>query len=492
MLNRSFLALAGFGWLACSAQQFNIRNDFQGFGQPEVTWGIEELGGQLLIYSGNADTTNTGWRTGFTRLTLDGAVLSEFSFGSVDISYYPGWSNTIDAREGLGIGACGSLDSSTMDRAVVWRFNSTGDSLWAVRLFEQEGYESLGYAAHWVGDTAIAAVGMAVIPGSYAQVFLALLDTTGEVLWTRFYGGPNDDYGRSIDIAPEGSIYVGGDTRSYSGPDADDLLMKLDLDGDLLWMVTPGTSYDEASARVCATQDNGVVYVGASTEYMVGTLPYSRLLARRYSPSGSLLWTKKYGPVRNVHELWSVKALPTGDFISCGTLMGPEYPHGCLLKFNADGDSLWMRSYTHPSTDTTWSDWHDLRDVIATTNGGFAACGYLLSLGQDSWVIKVDSFGCLVPGCQQFDNIAEQGIDLNILAYPNPTQGRLFLSFRSARSPQGEFTLLNSAGQVVKRFQPGGASVEIDYDIGHHPSGMYLLRYEEQGVVRWSQKVIKE
>mgnify|MGYP001263527544 FL=1 len=119
MLNRSFLALAGFGWLACSAQQFNIRNDFQGYGQPEVTWGIEELEGQLLVYSGNADTTNTGWRTGFTRLTLDGAVLSEFSFGSVDISYYPGWSNTIDASEGMGIVACGSLDSSTMDRAVV-------------------------------------------------------------------------------------------------------------------------------------------------------------------------------------------------------------------------------------------------------------------------------------------------------------------------------------------------------------------------------------
>lgn len=492
MLNRSLLALAGFGWLACSAQQFNIRNDFQGFGQPEVTWGIEELGGQLLIYSGNADTTNTGWRTGFTRLTLDGAVLSEFSFGSIDISYYPGWSNTIDAREGLGIVACGSLDSSTMDRAVVWRFNSTGDSLWAVRLFEQEGYESLGYAAHWVGDTAIAAVGMAVIPGSFAQVFLALLDTTGEVLWTRFYGGANDDYGRSIDIAPDGSIYIGGDTRSYPGPDMDDYVLKTDAQGNYLWHSSPGTSYDDASARVCATSDGGVVYVGAYIDYEVGSSSYSRLYARRYAPDGGLAWERKYGPTLFVQELKSVKRVGADAFIASGNVRGEEYPHGVLLKFDGNGDSLRMRSYTHPSTDTTWSDWNDLVDVIPTNDGGFASCGYVLSYGQDSWVIKVDSFGCLVPGCQQFDNIAEQGIDLNILAYPNPTQGHLFLSFRSARSPQGEFTLLNSAGQVVKRFQPGGASVEIDYDIGHHPSGMYLLRYEEQGVVRWSQKVIKE
>jgi hypothetical protein len=34
--------------------------------------------------------------------------------------------------------------------------------------------------------------------------------------------------------------------------------------------------------------------------------------------------------------------------------------------------------------------------------------------------------------------------------------------------------------------------MEIDYNIGHHPSGMYLLRYQEQGLIKWSQKVIKE
>lgn len=111
---------------------------------------------------------------------------------------------------------------------------------------------------------------------------------------------------------------------------------------------------------------------------------------------------------------------------------------------------------------------------------------------QDLWVLKVDSFGCLVPGCQLYDNIAEQGLELNVLAYPNPTRGKLFLSFRSAHQPTGEFILFNSAGADVQRFAPGGSSVEIDYDIGHHPAGMYLLQYQEQGRVKWSQKVIKE
>lgn len=354
------------------------------------------------------------------------------------------------------------------------------------------GYESVGYAATFQSDSTILAVGGVVIPGAYVEVFLVKLDTTGQVLWTQLYGSANDDYGRSIDIAPDGAIYIGGDTRNYPGPDKDDYVLKTDADGNYLWHVSPGTAYDDPSAHVCALPDNGVLYVGAFIDYEIGSASYSRLYARRYTPGGALVWDRKYGPTLFVQELKSVKRVGDDDFITCGSVRSEEYPHGVLLRFDGNGDSLWMRSYTHPSTDTTWSDWNDLYDVIPTADGGFAACGYVLSYGQDSWVIKVDSFGCLVPGCQQFDNIAEQGIDLNVLVYPNPTQGRVFISFRSAMPPTGEFTLRNSSGQVVRRFQPGGTSVEIDLDISDQSAGLYLIKYTDQQGTCWESKVIKE
>lgn len=488
-----FIVLLISGWVHCSGQQFNVRNDFKSFAQPELAWSIEVIEDVYLVYSGNLDTTSAGFRVGFTTLSQDGSVGFEQGFGEDSVSYYAGWSNTTDHQQGGNIAACGSRTPfEDTARAFVWCFSESGDSLWSTRLFETEGYESIGYAAHWLGDTAIAAVGMAVVPGSFAQVFLALLDTDGQVLWTRFYGGTNDDYGRSIDIAPDGSIYIGGDTRSNPGPDKDDYVLKTDAEGNYLWHVSPGTLYDDPSARVCALPDNGVLYAGAFIDYEIGSASYSRLYARRYTPSGALVWERKYGPTLFVQELKSVKRVGDDDFIACGNVRAEEYPHGVLLRFDGNGDSLWMRSYTHPSTDTTWSDWNDLVDVIPTADGGFAACGYVLSYGQDSWVIKVDSFGCLVPGCQQFDNIAGQGLELNILAFPNPTPGRLFLSFRSADSPKGEFNLLNASGQVVRRFRPGGSGVEIDLDISGQPDGLYLIKYTDQQGTRWESKIVKE
>ena len=41
-------------------------------------------------------------------------------------------------------------------------------------------------------------------------------------------------------------------------------------------------------------------------------------------------------------------------------------------------------------------------------------------------------------------------------------------------------------------FQPGGASVEIDLDISHDPPGIYLLQYQDERGVRWSQKLVIE
>ena len=75
---------------------------------------------------------------------------------------------------------------------------------------------------------------------------------------------------------------------------------------------------------------------------------------------------------------------------------------------------------------------------------------------------------------------------------PIPTCNKLFIRFRSAAVLQGEFVLLNGVGQVVQWFEPGGSSVEIDYDIGHLPAGIYLLQYRDANGVRWAQRVIKD
>jgi hypothetical protein len=133
-----------------------------------------------------------------------------------------------------------------------------------------------------------------------------------------------------------------------------------------------------------------------------------------------------------------------------------------------------------------------LQDVVPEPDGGFTACGNLSDGQQDLWVIRVDSFGCLVPGCQMYDHIAEQATELHVCIYPNPTSDRLYISFRSGTEPTGIFKVIDSAGSVVRVFSPGGRSEEIDLDVRDLKVGLYLLQYEDVKGKRWAEKFMKE
>jgi hypothetical protein len=69
--------------------------------------------------------------------------------------------------------------------------------------------------------------------------------------------------------------------------------------------------------------------------------------------------------------------------------------------------------------------------VRPTPDGGYVAAGYLAlpdTGTQDSWVIKVDSNGCLTPNClvTGLPQIRRQN-HLEVTVYPNPTSGTIHL-----------------------------------------------------------------
>lgn len=71
---------------------------------------------------------------------------------------------------------------------------------------------------------------------------------------------------------------------------------------------------------------------------------------------------------------------------------------GWLLAINLNGDSLYQRLYNPVSI------WPEQIYGINKTNDGFIMSGYgftkIDSINtQDAWLLKVDSFGCLTPGC---------------------------------------------------------------------------------------------
>lgn len=475
-------------------QAFNDRYDHGGLFWPEVGWSIEATDSAYLIFEGFGETESSEARIGWISRTADGEFVVQSTFFADSINYTCGWANTTDAHPEGGFTACGTTDSQGTAYAQVWRFDADGDSLWTRKLFIDSGYSSLGWMAKALDDGGSVAVGTVVPPGQNGEVFLVKLDPAGSILWTRTYGSSAVDRGYSLDLMQDGGFVIGGHTMGFGAGALDTYVIRTDSAGNQLWYRRFGTEYDDCVGNVTVAQDGDILVSGCKTMYMVGLNTYLRSQAIRLTPEGDVLWDRLFGPPDIFNGRLTAKEFPDGSFVAPGDQINSAtgYPHGSLLKYSADGDSLWMRSYTHPSV-SGWLDWHELRDVVIEPDGGVTALGYLDDLtNQDLWVIRVDSFGCLVPGCQLYDNIAEQGLQLNVLVYPNPTEGRLFLSFRSATPPAGEFTLVNISGQVVRRFRPGNSSVEIDLDISEQPTGLYLLKYEDQLGTRWEGKIIKE
>ena len=101
---------------------------------------------------------------------------------------------------------------------------------------------------------------------------------------------------------------------------------------------------------------------------------------------------------------------------------------GFLLKINPEGEALWYREYEcFPENDADLT-YTKLYGLTPTSDGGFVMGGeYFSNAGslfpagtQQGLVIKVDSMGCLVEGCE-YTNIAHTINAINAEIFPNPS-----------------------------------------------------------------------
>ena len=76
-------------------------------------------------------------------------------------------------------------------------------------------------------------MGNYTMPGTGRNIFLIKTDKNGNTLWSKSYGGNNDDEGHNL-LYLNGQIYIFGFTASFGNGNDDFLMMKLDLEGNIL------------------------------------------------------------------------------------------------------------------------------------------------------------------------------------------------------------------------------------------------------------------
>lgn len=174
---------------------------------------------------------------------------------------------------------------------------------------------------------------------------------------------------------------------------------------------------------------------------------------------------------------------------------------GILQKINEDGDSIWLRSYSYVNDTSLNFVWHYMKTLIPSPDGGYIMYGHILHSprpGIDTanqypaWLVKVDKYGCLVPGCQDTtDTTATVDIlpDIDVRLYPNPTSDRLLVYQHQAGITK--YAITDISGRLLRHWSGNLGSHTYIVDVSGFTSGVYILTVEKDGVRRGKKFVVE-
>ncbi|MGQ9817622.1 MAG: hypothetical protein ACUVQ3_06735, partial [bacterium] len=102
------------------------------------------------------------------------------------------------------------------------------------------------------------------------DIYLVKIDSTGEIIWTRTYGGEKDEYCYSISKTEERELVITGSTESFGWGKSDIYVMKIDLSGKVLWNQIFGGLEDEHGRCISTEKDGRYLLCGGAGSYGIG------------------------------------------------------------------------------------------------------------------------------------------------------------------------------------------------------------------------------
>ncbi|NND61600.1 MAG: hypothetical protein HKN48_00235 [Flavobacteriaceae bacterium] len=195
------------------------------------------------------------------------------------------------------------------------------------------------------------------------DVWVLKVDAQGQKIWSKTYGGTNNDVGNSINHTSDGGYIISGYSRSTDGDVSgnegfqDYWILKIDADGNVQWDKNYGFLGGEQAFNTFQTEDGG--YFAGGFLDVTG--------------SGGAGNDDGRSSRHGVGEFWGI-------------------------KMNSNGDKVWRRYFGGSNNDRCY-------DALQTEDGGFLMIGASESFdfditddkgSYDYWVVRVDDAGNLL------------------------------------------------------------------------------------------------
>ena len=322
---------------------------------------------------------------------------------------------------------------------------------------------------------------------------------SGDTLWTRTYGGQENDLASCVKQTNDNGYIIAGSTASFGAGGSDAYLVKTNSSGDTLWTKTYGFELWEESKCVQQTSDGGYVIAGKTNSFSETSDPY--VVKTDYE--GNCIWEKIYGGEAHQEEIYSIVQTNDNGFAICGRIVDYGTPEDFyILRIDADGDTLWTKRYGN------FDDADVAHSIKQTDDGGFIIAGYTLSYQAmlcSVWLIKTDSNGDIV----WEQTYSEPGYDMTVASCIHHTSEGGFImsgyvmSF-SVGTMDAYAIKIDSTGNTIWSKTYGGMgddfafSIDQTFDDGFIMCGqtnsfgtgdadVYLIRTNSLGDTLWTR-----
>lgn len=255
------------------------------------------------------------------------------------------------------------------------------------------------------GDYVLAGYTMS-FGGGREDVYLLKIDADGDTIWVRTYGGSRLDEAKSVCYTSDGHIAVAGQTESFGAGRSDVYLLKVYTLGNMVWENNCGSSTvyrEEYGKRAFGLAETGVAATGWRTDQDNGDPCQAAFL--RTSLVGSLRRHLKYSDPYIEHGT-SICQVADEGLLICGAKDETTHKNDLLLIRRIPGTGCaWSQSIGGDGSDWGCS-------ALEIEPGHYVIAGYTESPGSgsfDGWLLKMREADAAVPAALRFWQRASWG-----------------------------------------------------------------------------------
>ena len=299
----------------------------------------------------------------------------------------PDWEYGISALQTTdgGYMLCGAYSGLSNDSLALIKTDSVGNVVWNKR-FSGTTDRDVGQFVQQTTDGGFVAVGFTG-PAFTEDIYVVKTDPSGNEEWNKVYNSTGRENAVGVRQTSDGGFAIIGETNSKGHGGIDMYLIKTDSSGDTTWTRTYGTPNDEMGRSLFITSDKGYILLGYEN------FPGGNLYLVKTDSSGNEQWSNYFGgPGWDFGN--SVQQTTDGGFILAGrkenTTLGTNDMY--CVKTDSSGTVVWEQTFP-------LGIMSDANSVQQTTDGGYILLGSTSDtvgvFDSNMYLVKIDANGLI-------------------------------------------------------------------------------------------------